>query len=337
MNKEATLSLLLEKNISKNKDNLAVISKEKKQYNQYTYQTIYKQIRKTAAFFKDIGLGKDTHCGLLLENRVEWLISYFALIYNGAVCVPLNPLHRGEEIINLSNDCKAIYIISSQEIYQKKLKKDQDKLPKLILLDRKEEKEKIIPFSKNKDYRQRQKPEKITSDQVASLIYTSGTTGSPKGVLLTHRNIISNLKSIQKLKLLKRKDNLLSILPLFHAYPFMVNLIAPFLSGIKITYFRVSLRQEVIFSTLKETGVTILILIPQFYQKMHEKIFEKVNSIPKLIRFIAFPFIKIKIRKKFGKKLRLMVTGGARLDKQIAKNFRKLGFAFTEGYGLTET
>ncbi len=329
--------MLLEKNISKNKDDVAVISKEKKEYKEYTYQTIYKQIRKTAAFFKDIGIGKDTHCGLLLENRVEWLISYFALIYNGAVCVPLNPLQRSEETINLCNDCKAIYIISSQDIYQKKLKEDQNKLPKLILLDRKEEQEKIIPFSKNKDYQQRPKSEEIDSDQAASLIYTSGTTGSPRGVLLTHRNIISNLRSIQKLKLIKRKDNLLSVLPLFHAYPFMVNLIAPFLSGIKITYFKVSLRQEVIFSTLKEAGVTILVLIPQFYEKMHEKIFEKVNSIPKPIRFMVFPFIKIKIRKKFGKKLRLMVSGGARLDKQIGTDFRKLGFAFTEGYGLTET
>ncbi|MCF7875223.1 MAG: AMP-binding protein [Candidatus Omnitrophica bacterium] len=337
MNKKTTLSSLLAETVSEHKDELAVICKENDQYQKYSYADVYKWIRKTASFFQDLGIGKDDFAGLLLENRIEWLIAYFALIYNGSIAVPLNPLQRPEEIINLAKDCKAKYIISSKKIYNKKLKEKKEELPDFILTGLEENSEDLIPFSKYKNYLKREKPAEIGQEQIASLIYTSGTTGSPKGVLLTHKNIASNFASIKKLKLIKKSDNLLSVLPLFHAYPFMVNLVVPFLGGAKITYFEVSLRQEVLIEVVRDAGITVLVLIPQFYQKIHEKIFKNIKPTPKVLRFLINPFLKLKLRKKFGKKLRLIVSGGARLDKEISKSFKDLGFNFTEGYGLTET
>ncbi|MFO8052640.1 MAG: AMP-binding protein [Candidatus Omnitrophota bacterium] len=337
MDQKTTLSSLLAETVSRYKDEIAVISKENGEYKKYSYADVYARICKTASFFKDLGIGKDDFAGLLLENRIEWLISYFALIHNGSIPVPLNPLLRPEEILNLIKDCKAEYIISSENIYKEKLENNQNKLSKIIIIDAKKERGKIIPFSKAKDYPQREKPEEIDANQVASLLYTSGTTGSPKGVLLTHQNIASNFKSIKKLDLIKRSDNILSILPLFHAYPFMVTLIVPFLSGAKITFFRVSLRQNIIFKVVKKAGVSILVLIPQFYQNLYSKIFEKINSFPKIIQFLILPFLQLKLKKKLGNKLWLMVSGGARLEKHIGKSFKNLGFQFIEGYGLTET
>ncbi|MCF7871287.1 MAG: AMP-binding protein [Candidatus Omnitrophica bacterium] len=337
MDKNSTLSSLLAEITSKYKDEIAVISQENDEYKKYSYANIYGCICKTASFFKDLGIRKDHFAGLLLENRIEWLISYFALIYNGSIAVPLNPLLRPEEISNLVKDCKAKQIIVSEKIYKEKLDNNQNGLSKIIIVDAKEEKGKIVPFSKAKDYPRRRKPAEIDVSQAVSLLYTSGTTGSPKGVLLTDYNIASNFNSIQKLKLIKRSDNILSILPLFHAYPFMVTLIVPFLSGAKITFFEVSLRQNIIFKVIKEAGVSILVLIPQFYQNLYAKIFEKINSVSKIIQFLIFPLLRIKIKKKLGSKLRLMVSGGARLEKHIGKGFKKLGFQFIEGYGLTET
>lgn len=337
MDKKQNISLLLERAFLDYKNSVAVISQEGQGYKNYTYQEIYQRIRKAASFFKDIGIGKNTHCLALLENRIEWLISYFGLIYNGAICVPLNPELRINEILNLSNDCQAKHIISSEKIYQEKLKGHQGDLPQMVIVDADQSQGKIIPFSKADTYPESDSPEPVDSDQVASLIYTSGTTGSPKGVLLTHRNLISNFESIKKLKIIKRSDNILAFLPLYHAYPFMVTLFVPFFSGAKITYFKVSLRKEVIFGTIKDTGVTILVAIPQFYQKLHTGISEKINSIPRIIRSFVFPIIKQKIRKGLGKSLRLLVCGGARLDKEVSQGFKKLGFNLVEGYGLTET
>ncbi|MCF7916834.1 MAG: AMP-binding protein [Candidatus Omnitrophica bacterium] len=337
MSSKLTILSLLAEAVDNYKQKVAVVVKEDHKYKKYTYPEIYSWIQQTASFFDEIGLSKQSHCGLLLENRVEWLISYFALIYNGSIAVPLNPLQRPEEIINLAKDCKAKYIISSEKIYNKKLKEKKEELPDFILTDLKEDAEGAISFSKYKKYSKREKPAEIDQEQIASLIYTSGTTGSPKGVLLTHKNIASNFASIKKLKLIKKSDNLLSVLPLFHAYPFMVNLVVPFLGGAKITYFEVSLRQEVLIEVIKDAEITILVLIPQFYQKIYEKIAQSRGAVPKLFQFLINPFLKLKLRQKFGKKLRLMVSGGARLDKEISKSFKDLGFNFTEGYGLTET
>ncbi len=337
MVKQHTINSLLEKAVSEFKEDVAVISQENQNYKNYSYREIYEQIKKTASFFKKVGLEEGSHCLLLLENRLEWLISYFALICNGAICVPLNPDLRVNEILNLAKDCQAKKIISSQKIYQDKLKKDRDSLPEMIIVDAEKNEKEVISFSQAFDFSPKDVSEKIDPDQVASLIYTSGTTGSPKGVLLTHRNLASNLESIKKLRIIKRSDNVLAFLPLYHAYPFMVTLLAPFMLGAKITYFPVSFRKEVFLKVIKDTKITLLVAIPQFYQKLYAGVSEKLSAIPKVIRFLLFPVLRLKVKRNLGQSLRLLVSGGARLDREVGRGFQRLGFNLVEGYGLTET
>ncbi|HYA12565.1 MAG TPA: AMP-binding protein, partial [Thermodesulfovibrionales bacterium] len=194
----------------------------------------------------------------------------------------------------------------------------------------------------------------IDPDDMASLIYTSGTTGRPKGVVLTHRNFLSNVRSIQKAKIIDERDCLLSILPLHHSYPFMVNFLVPLLTGAKAVYLQ-SLKGPDILKTMVEKNITTLVGVPQLFSMLRRGILDSLSRIPLPFRWIVLfligfsGFLRDKLRinlgkiifssvhKRFGKKFRFFVSGGAKLDPRISQDLEALGFTMLEGYGLTET
>jgi long-chain acyl-CoA synthetase len=195
---------------------------------------------------------------------------------------------------------------------------------------------------------------KVMLDDIASILYTSGTTGKPKGVILTHKNFYANFNSLAQTNILRPKDNILSILPLHHAFPFMVTLIAPLFSKILITY-SASLKSEEILSCMRQAKVTILVGVPQLFDMFYKNILAEIKKIPFLLRVPLWGSVEltwllrkisninlsklllIKIHQTFGKSLRLFVSGGAKLDDNATKFLNKIGFTILEGYGLTET
>ena len=194
----------------------------------------------------------------------------------------------------------------------------------------------------------------IDPDDMASLIYTSGTTGRPKGVMLTHRNFLSNAQSIQKARIIDESDCILSILPLHHSYPFMVNFLVPLLTGARAIYLQ-SLKGPDILKTMVEKNVTALVGVPQLFSMLRRGILDSMRRIPLPFRWIFLfligfsGFLRDKLRinlgkiifssvhKRFGKKFRFFVSGGAKLDPKISQDLEALGFTMLEGYGLTET
>jgi long-chain acyl-CoA synthetase len=192
----------------------------------------------------------------------------------------------------------------------------------------------------------------VQDDAIASILYTSGTTGTPKGVMLSHGNFLANARSILDFGLVNAEDNLLALLPLHHAFPFMVQLILLY-SGAHLT-FLASLKAPDLLACMQETGVTLLVGVPQLFYMLHKGIFDEIGRRPLPLRFLMRWLLRLSgalrplginlgrivfapVHRKFGGRIRFMASGGARLDPVIARDFLALGFTMTEGYGLTET
>jgi len=320
-------------------DKVALQIKRDNHWEKITYKELKEHSLGIAVFLIEEGLKKNDASAIILENRPEWAMIYLGIIYAGITCVPLDVQLSPQEINNLIADSQAKVIFCSLDTFVKKIKQniESDKI-KIILLDAKGPGDKnVVNFSSigrgqpDKNVMPRALPEDI-----ASLIYTSGTTGLPKGVLLSHTNICSNSKSLIKLNLFSPSDSALSILPLHHTYAFTATLMAPLFIGGTITYCP-SLKPEDLKDAIMGAGVTVMVGVPQLFSMLHRQISERVKKISPLFLPFILPLARAKIHRQLGPKLRLMVSGGARLDPGIARDLRKFtGIKIIEGYGLTE-
>jgi long-chain acyl-CoA synthetase len=319
-------------------DKVALQIKREGLWQRFTYKEIEALALKVGAFLIRAGLRKTDNVGLILENRPEWAVIYLGIMYAGLACVPIDIQLPDDELRNILNDCQARIIFTSHNLFLTKINPEiRSRLHKIVILDADKEGDSIVAFSKILE----RKDEKISWPNVsaadtASLIYTSGTTASPKGVILSHGNLCSNFRSINTLRICLPCDNLLSILPLHHTYPFTVTLLTPLLLGAQATYCA-SFKPEELTNIINEAQVTILVGVPQLFALLYKAISTKLQRIPSIFRFLLGPILRIKVRKSLGKSLRLFVSGGARLPPDVAKGLYNMGIKVIEGYGLTET
>ncbi|MCK5579721.1 MAG: AMP-binding protein [Candidatus Omnitrophica bacterium] len=330
--------------------------KKGSEWEKWTYQDVEDLSLRISAFFVQEGFVRGDCVAICLENRPEWPAVYLGITRAGLTCVPLDPQLTSHEIETLLKDCHAKIIFVSQNIYQEKVfDKQRSHLNKIVVVDGDLEKSDCISLEQitRKAYDDVKWPQ-VSCDDVASLIYTSGTTGIPKGVMLTHRNFCSNFQSIDKLKLVTDKDNLMSVLPLHHAYPFMVTLLVPLLCRARITYIS-SLKSEELLSCMRETGVTVLVGVPQLFYMFYTRIADQLKAIPFFVRMPLLGTVGLlerikkisgvnfnkavlaKVHRLFGKRLRFFACGGAKLNEEAGRFLTKIGFTILEGYGLTET
>ena len=188
----------------------------------------------------------------------------------------------------------------------------------------------------------------------ALLIYTSGTTGTPKGVPLTHGNIVAELDGINDVLRLDDKEKILSLLPLFHAYLQIVNLWVATTYGCEVGYLK-ELSPAELGNAMKDFKPTILTTVPRLWYLFHKKIFDAVAAKPAAVRTLFKGMLAIngalrnstgvnlgpklfgKVHESFGGRLRIAISAGSRFDEVVASDFHKLGFTIVQGYGLTET
>jgi long-chain acyl-CoA synthetase len=191
------------------------------------------------------------------------------------------------------------------------------------------------------------------SEGLASLLYTSGTTADPKGVMLTHSNIMGEVAAVFAWVHIGPEDALLGVLPLFHVLSQMANLLLPLVKGSRIVYLE-TLNTTELIRALRERGITAFAVVPQFFYLIHERIFKEaakrgrvglwalgrlmaVNRLLRKVGINAGPVFFGKIHQTFGTKMRYLFTGGSRFDPQIGHDFHDLGIDVLQAYGLTET
>ncbi|MEO8254505.1 MAG: AMP-dependent synthetase/ligase, partial [Flavobacterium sp.] len=303
------------------------------------------------------------------NNRPEWHIIDIGILQTGAQTVPIYPTISEQDYQFILNHCEASYCFVSDEEILRKIKLVKDKLPHLkeiysfdTIKDCKNWNELLIlGDNQNNQDEVESRKESIKTDDLATIIYTSGTTGSPKGVMLSHQNIVSNvLDCAARIPFKAGKSRALSFLPICHIFERMVLYLYQYY-GVSI-YFGESI--EKIGENMKQVQPTVITAVPRLIEKVYEKIYAKgteLTGIKKALFFWAVnlglryePYgangswyeFQLKIARKLifskwkeglGGKLEVIVSGSAALQPRLSRVFAAAEIIVMEGYGLTET
>jgi len=353
-----------------------MLFKKEGRYMPISTEEFGRRVRDFCLGLRELGLGKGDKVIILSENRPEWVMADLAHMCLGAVTVPIYTSLVPEQIkyIIQDSDAKAV-IVSNQEQWQKieAVKSGLTKVRYFITFMEKTP-EGTLTFSAVQELGEKLAAKnpglfeklalEIKPDDEASLIYTSGTTGMPKGVILTHSNFLSNLKTVCQIIEFSYKDTVLSFLPLSHVLERMVMFTYLYV-GASIGYAE---SVETVGENLLEIRPNIMVSVPRVFEKIYARVMDTVLSGSALKKKIFFWALKVgreygrrkllnepipsglqkkrnlahklvfsKIIEKTGGRVRFFVSGGAPLAKDIAEFFYALGIVILEGYGLTET
>ncbi len=326
----------------------------------YTFGEMLKQIRAIAYRLQEEKINFGDRVALIGENHPCWAIAYLGTLYHGAVCVPVDPHGEIETLTNFLENSEAKIAFLSPDMTEK-FSQIEEKLGRHIPSVVWRMENSTNGFQKFEDWSKTEFPEsyakeipKANGDDMALLMYTSGTTGTPKGVPLSHGNIVAELDGIVPVLALSEKDSILSLLPLFHAYLQIVNLWVATTYGCQAGYLK-ELTPDELSRAMKEFKPTVLTTVPRLWYLFHKKIFDAIEAKPKPVQLLFKGMLATngflrkslntnlgnklfgKVHEGFGGNLRIAISAGSRFDEAVAKDFDALGFTIIQGYGLTET
>lgn len=326
----------------------------------YMFGEMLRQIRSIAYRLENEGIAFGDKVVLIGENHPCWAIAYLGTIYRGAVIIPVDPHGEIETITNFIENSEAKLAFLSPDVTEK-FHHIEEKLGRHIPAVVWNLENSTNGFKKFEDWSNTDFPETFAkqipsakAEDTALMIYTSGTTGTPKGVPLTHGNIVAELDGINKVLQLSPKEKILSLLPLFHAYLQIANLWVATTYGVEAGYLK-ELTPDELSKAMKEFKPTILTTVPRLWYLFHKKIFDAVKTKPGAVQTLFKTMLATngflrdslgvnlgkkffgKVHDGFGGNLRIAISAGSRFDSDVAVDFHKLGFTILQGYGLTET
>lgn len=318
-----------------------------------TYGEIKDQAEHLAFSLTQSGLAKGDKIAILGPNSPNWIVSYFTLLSLGIISVPILPDFHAVEIDHILKHASVKMIIVSRKQLVRLSKETISDIPMIMiledfsLLNNRElidddssytthvQKGSLDPFSVA-----------VAPDDLATLIYTSGTTGFSKGVMLTNRNLVTNIRQCYGIEPLGASDVFLSILPLSHTYENTVGMLLPLTYGASVHYLDKLPTAAVLLPALKKVRPTYVVSVPLIIEKIFKsQIKGKVDSSAMLSLLYRLPaFRKFfhrlaakKLMATFGGRLKFFGIGGAKLDAGTDRFLKEGGFPYSIGYGLTET
>ena len=334
------------------------VQKIKGVYQPISTEEFGRRVRACAGALASLGITRGDRVAILSYNRVEWSIADFACQLLGVADVPIYSTLPPDQCAYILQDsgAKAIFTENADQVA-----KVRGQVPKIISFDPAEGVESFEEFLKKGG----EPPAvKVEPDDLATLIYTSGTTGVPKGVMLTHRNLVSNMLASASAFDVTPADTILSFLPLSHVFERIFDYLF-YLWGTSIAYAE---HVDKVAENLLEIRPTIMAAVPRFYEKVYSKIkksvgeqkpwkqglFEWARAVgaaagdfhrrgarpPFGLRFrlgLAKLLVLGKLQNRVGGRIRFFVSGGGALSRDVAEFFYSLGLPILEGYGLTET
>ena len=301
----------------------------------WSYHQLLMNVDRASDMLWQHGVRANDKVALALRNGVEVIITNFALYKIGAVGVPINfMISKPEEIKFILKDCKAKAVVTQAEFlrHYAKVKKD---LPDLKYIFSTDEISSSVQALNDPDIKlfwsaieeSKFNPQTLSckpaADDVAMLLYTSGTTGMPKGVMLTHNNILSDVHAAVISFKISDDDAMLCILPMFHTLAWTVNVIIPLSMGLKVVVMANITPASAWLHLMGKEKVTIMTAVPQLYSVLSKE----AKGLKRLyLQYWAF------------RKVRFCISGAAPLSQETKDHFEKqLGLPILEGYGLTET
>lgn len=341
----------------------------------FTYSEMFKKIILFNKALVEKGIALGDRVGIVSENRIEWLIADLATNSIGIINVPTFPNFTPSEQKYIFSNCNAKVIIVSNQLQLKNILSIRDELENLkfiIVMNEglEDEENNIYSFNKliesveNDNYEKIkseffEKSEKVNLDDILTIIYTSGTTGNPKGVVLTNRNMVSNLDSIISTNIINDSDTFLSFLPMCHAYERIV--IYTFLSIGGLVTIAQSI--DTLSKNINDVKPTIITAVPKLLETVRTKIYKEIENENTAKKHIALSALSLadkfveekkihildkwklklydklifsKIRAKLGGNLNYIVSGGAALSSLVHRFFLSIGIPVIQGFGLTE-
>ena len=332
-------------------------------------ESFYEKVQKLSSSLFDMGVKKGDKIALIsTNNRTEWCIVDLAVLQLGAVTVPIYPTITAKEYEYILNHSESSFcFISDLEIFNKlnSILKNTKKIKDVFSFDLIENCKSLESILKTENFKIQEKidlkKKDVSPNDLATIIYTSGTTGVPKGVMLTHENIVSNvLSSSKRLPLEIGSSKALSFLPVCHIFERVI-LYVYYFNSIEI-HFAESL--ETISDNLKEVGPNFMTAVPRLLEKVYDKIYSKGSSLTGIKKKLFYwavelglsykPYgengllyeLKLRIARKLifskwkealGGNLEAICSGSAPLQPRLARVFNAAGIVLAEGYGLTET
>lgn len=346
------------------------------------YKSIrYAELRRNVELFAfglaALGLNKGDRVSIISENRPEWVVVDQAIAALGAVNVPVYPTMTAKQIEYIFNDAGVRFAVLSNQFQLNKVAKLSGCVPTLeqiiLMSDRGKDSETlsfstIVEMGENFEkgdpgYLVASK-RTIRPEDLLTIIYTSGTTGNPKGVMLTNRNLCTNIENSAEVLPLGPTDVLLSFLPLCHSFERMAGYYTGFACGATIAYAE---SIETVRENMLEIRPTVVTTVPRLFERIQSRIMKQVDSSSAVRRGIFSWALKIgrfyalqsrqgrvspslraahlladrlvfsKLKARTGGRIRFFVSGGAALGKEFGEFFEAIGLTIIEGYGLTES
>jgi long-chain acyl-CoA synthetase len=344
----------------------------------------YAELKRNAELFAfglaSLGLRRGERASIIAENRPEWVVTDQAVAALGGVTVPVYPTMTAKQIEYIFNDAGVRVAVLSNQFQLNKVLRIIENVPSLdtiVLMNEKGENTGpgVMGFSRVLELGEafeKQNPEYVAAsikmvkpDDLLTLIYTSGTTGNPKGVMLTHANLVSNIISAAEVISFGPQDVLLSFLPLSHSFERMAGYYTAFACGATIAYAE---SVETVRDNMLEVRPTIVTTVPRLFERIHSRVIKQVEGGSPLKKKIfhwaigvgkehanlvrshknpspilsakhalAARLVYGKLKEKTGGRMRFFVSGGAALGREFGEFFEAVGLKIIEGYGLTES
>ncbi|MGB2959161.1 MAG: long-chain fatty acid--CoA ligase, partial [Bacteroidota bacterium] len=348
-------------------------------YTGISYAELREKVELFAHGLAAMGLKRGDRVAIVSENRPEWVISDQAIVALGGVDVPLYTTMTAKQNEFVFNDAVVRYVIVSNQFQLNKVMRifeNVKSLEKVIIMTEKglTPDARVVPFSavyengrafmaENPDYLNASR-KMVKPEDLLTLIYTSGTTGNPKGVMLTHENLCSNIVSSAEVIKIGPDDVMLSFLPLSHSFERMAGYYTALACGATIAYAE---SVETVRDDMLEVKPTIVTTVPRLFERIHSRVLKQVDSSPPLRRKIFYWAVNVgreyahaskrgsvspalrmrhgladrlvfsKLRARTGGRIKFFVSGGAALGREFGEFFESVGLKIIEGYGLTET
>jgi len=347
-------------------------------YRPISHGEVADRVRHAARGLSSLGVRRGDRVAILSENRPEWAIADYACLSVGLTDVPIYPTLPADQVAYMLRDSGAVAVFVSNKMQAEKIREVRSQLPALKTVIGFDDISGLTNMSMAELEKRGSKGETresiatyredaltVKPDDLATIIYTSGTTGEPKGVMLTHDNIYSNVEASRKAIPFDGRDTGLSFLPLSHIFERMAGHYLMFATGTSIAYAE---SIDTVAANMLEVRPTLVLSVPRLYEKMFARILETALTggfLKKKIFFwardvaerwaneklagrepgallarqyaIAQKLVFSKLKARTGGRLRYFVSGGAPLAPDINKFFFAAGLVILEGYGLTET
>ena len=345
-----TLQTLVQ-NLSAHGDRPAILAFHRHAVETWSFERLSNAVTILASGLIVKGLRAGEPVAIYSPNCPEWIIACLALLYAGAVPVPIDSQMAGEDLVHVIKDCEARRIITVRSLVDRLTALGLDQGRTLLVLDADE--------TDLQSWRQpTQQPIQagfpVRPEDPALLFYTSGVSGRPKGVPLSHINLLSNLQALLNVQVYRSDERLLLPLPLHHVYPFMIGLLAPCALGLPIVLPH-SLTGPQIIRALREGCVTAIVGVPRLYSALYDTIEQRVRQKGRAAGWLFHGLLRLSVmlrrqgviglglrlfaplRHQLAPQLRTLVHGGAALPSDLAWRLAGLGWQVAGGFGLTET